>query len=144
MLPSYACQSWGPTGLNPQSQEALRGYGETYHVDKSREEHQGDGEHPNQGAVLLRSHYLSGECLQGSGEELAQEGRKRQSRNQLEPLRQPWSSEDIPCPWNSSPDLLEPLQDCVAPCSFHCPLPQIARASALDRESVNRAHHTDD
>lgn len=71
-----ARQPWGPAGLNPQSWEALRGYGETHHVDESREEHQGDGEHPDQGAVLLGSHYLPGECLQGSGEELGQEGRE--------------------------------------------------------------------
>lgn len=92
---------------------------------------------------LDRTIFLESVC-RGVGKSWHKKGERDKSRNQLEPLRQPWSSEDIPCPWNSSPDFLEPLQDCVAPCSFHCPLPQIARASALDRESVNRAHHTDD
>lgn len=42
----------------------------THHVDKSRQEHQGDGEHPNQGAVHLGPHDLPGQSLQRGGEEL--------------------------------------------------------------------------
>lgn len=42
----------------------------THHVDKRCQEHQGDGEHPNQGAVHLGPHDLPGEGLQRGREEL--------------------------------------------------------------------------
>lgn len=68
---------WG--GRAPR--EALGG-GATYHVDKSRHEHQGDGEHSDQGAVHLGPHNLPGEGLQRGREELHQGKRRERETGQ--------------------------------------------------------------
>lgn len=58
----------------------------TYHVDKSRQEHQGDGEHSDQGAVSLGPHDLPGKGLQWGREELNQ-GKRRERETEQSSVR---------------------------------------------------------
>lgn len=70
-----------PQPSEPGTRTCVRGLSspvrpQTYHVDESRQEHQGDGEHPDQGAVGLGAHDLPREALERGREELPQGNRE--------------------------------------------------------------------
>ena len=77
----------GPKGLG-----RCWGGGATHHVDKSRQEHEGDGEHPHQSAVHLGPHDLPGEGLQRGRKELSQgqrEGERERDETEFNGLHIP-------------------------------------------------------